>query len=249
MLCTDKTIMHYLARKISNEVDKTVQSFFEHLADTNPDQFQVDELMTQWKSFTKTKPKKTTTGAPSRTTTKKDKKKKPSNYILFCKATRPTLKEKGLTFGEISKELGRLWKLMSAEERAKYTADSPEKTLSSESDETVESPPVVTSPASLPVASPVITKTTDNIVSPVINTMNKTVADDDKSNDISPIDFDKVLLPELKRMCKDRGLDIKKKKRSELIEMLKKTTGDDDDDDEEEDDYGKLLDSEEETLV
>jgi HMG-box domain len=256
MCSTDQSIMHYLARKISNEVDKTIQSFFEHLADTNPDQYQVEELMTQWKAFSQTKPKKNTRskknddGDASSPDSNKKKKKKPSNYILFCKKTRPMLKDKGLTFGEISKELGRLWKLMSMDERAKYAEEEEESPIllsSSEETEAVTGTPpstTITKTSGLEETSPVVETVKET--SPVVETTPVVEKEDDEK--ISPIDFDKMLLPELKRMCKDRGLDIKKKKRAEIIDMLKNTAAPTVSDDEEED-YSTLLEDEEETMT
>ena len=50
------------------------------------------------------------------------KEKKVSNFQVFCKEKRPTLKEKhpGMKFGDMNRELGKLWKQLSNEDKNKY---------------------------------------------------------------------------------------------------------------------------------
>jgi hypothetical protein len=50
------------------------------------------------------------------------KAKKVSNFQKFCKEKRPELKEENadLKFGEMNRELGKLWKALSDEEKNKY---------------------------------------------------------------------------------------------------------------------------------
>eukprot|EP00571_Detonula_confervacea_P014304 CAMPEP_0172301090 /NCGR_PEP_ID=MMETSP1058-20130122/3041_1 /TAXON_ID=83371 /ORGANISM="Detonula confervacea, Strain CCMP 353" /LENGTH=69 /DNA_ID=CAMNT_0013011087 /DNA_START=56 /DNA_END=265 /DNA_ORIENTATION=+ len=66
---------------------------------------------------------------PPKTDTKKSPakkakggKKKLSNYMIFAKETRPTIKEElpDLTFGEVGKELGKRWRALTDDEKAAY---------------------------------------------------------------------------------------------------------------------------------
>lgn len=53
------------------------------------------------------------------------KKSPPKNaWQAFSNAHRPILKKKGLTFGQIAKELGRIWSTMSSQEKARYQSKS-----------------------------------------------------------------------------------------------------------------------------
>jgi hypothetical protein len=54
---------------------------------------------------------------------KEDKPKRaPGPYMLFCKATRPTIvtENPSFTFGEVGKALGAAWKALSDEDKAAY---------------------------------------------------------------------------------------------------------------------------------
>jgi len=72
-----------------------------------------DQMSEIWEEVRKTKLHKT----------KKAKKQTiPSAYVLFCRAKREGLKD--MDFGQISKELGRMWKNASEEEKALYVAEN-----------------------------------------------------------------------------------------------------------------------------
>jgi len=47
-------------------------------------------------------------------------KRSRSSYVIFCAEKRPQLKEKGLEFGEISKELSSMWNELSEEDKTPY---------------------------------------------------------------------------------------------------------------------------------
>lgn len=70
-----------------------------------------DDLSNLWNASQKQKPSKKTI-----------KKKNPSAYIIFCNERRPDLRKEHpeMKFIELSKELGRLWTGMSAEEKQPY---------------------------------------------------------------------------------------------------------------------------------
>ena len=72
-----------------------------------------DQMSEIWEEVRKTKLHKT----------KKAKKQTiPSAYVLFCRAKREGLKD--MDFGQISKELGRMWKNADEEEKALYVAEN-----------------------------------------------------------------------------------------------------------------------------
>ena len=50
------------------------------------------------------------------------KAKKVSNFQIFCKEKRPELKEKNpdMKFGDMNRELGKLWKKLSDDDKKKY---------------------------------------------------------------------------------------------------------------------------------
>jgi len=68
-----------------------------------------------------------------------NKKKTVSAYVNFCNQQRPSLKEKypNLSFGDISKQLGKLWSELSPDEQNKY------KILLDDDKTNIPSPPVI----------------------------------------------------------------------------------------------------------
>lgn len=111
--------------------------------------------------------------------------KKPSAYLTFCKTMRPRLKANGLSFGEIAKELGRMWKEMSQEEKDTYKTTTPDKP-------TQETPDTDPSPLSVPetpvqeTPAPEPEQTMEIVQDPPVVESAKTTSEE--KEDATPID-------------------------------------------------------------
>lgn len=245
-------------RKISNEIDKTVFQFFEHLSEMDSEKYNPEDMAVKWKEWMKNNK----SSANSSKLTKDGRPRKVSAYVNFCKQKREELRKQGLTFGEISKELGRQWKSLSKDEKDTYLSSSSNEELSTSPD-IVKSPPPADKKKTKrtkkkkesPKATPEDNSAPTTPEKATTFYKNKKDEEDESSSvngsetspspSVSPVDFNKLLMPEIKKMCKEKGLDIKKKSRAELIEMLKKTDTNDDEDE----DYSHLLDEEEEETL
>ena len=247
-----------LLRKISNEIDKTVFQFFEHLSEMDSERYNPEEMVSKWKDFMKNNK----SSAHGSKLTKDGRPRKVSAYINFCKEKRDELRSNGLSFGEVSKELGRQWRELSKEEKNRYLSNDEEVTTKSSPPRLLKkkkssSPVKKTKTSKKKTVSSAKTTPEEEEPTSVVSTPEKKAVkpkktdDDDSSVDgsesVSPIDFNKLLMPQLKKLCKEKGMDIKKKNRAELIEMLTKTGANDEEDDEE--DYSNLLDEEEEETM
>lgn len=115
---------------------ENVSSYEEDFFSKIHDKFGIplEDLRTLWN---------TTVPKPLVTSSKKKKKTLPSNaWQSFCQEERPRLKDRGLNFGEIAKELGKKWSSMSDDEKASYKKKIPislKEDLEKE-DETTEKP-------------------------------------------------------------------------------------------------------------
>lgn len=109
---------------IQNTVSQYVASLIGSVSETFS--IPLEKLNEMWKETQKEKFK-------TKRVKQQTMKKKPSAYINFCKHHRPSLQET-LTFGEKAKELGRLWKELDGEEKAKY--NDPEYVSAPKSEET-----------------------------------------------------------------------------------------------------------------
>tara|TARA_B100001248_G_C27167797_1_gene356539 strand:- start:281 stop:571 length:291 start_codon:yes stop_codon:yes gene_type:complete len=91
-----------LVKEIEKHINKNVDSFIEKLVSNyNLDNKELHDL---WNDSVNNKVKKTST------------------FQKFCKEQRPILKAKtpDLSFGDMNKELGKLWKGLSEEDKLKY---------------------------------------------------------------------------------------------------------------------------------
>jgi len=106
---------------IQNTISQYFSTFIENVSTKfNIPQEQLDEL---WKETQKEKLRRRVSA-----------NKTPSAYINFCNHHRKIIKTENpnLTFGEVAKALGSLWKAQSADEKKKYTdpayvSEQPEK--------------------------------------------------------------------------------------------------------------------------
>jgi len=217
-----------LYRTIENQIQKSVVEFCRLLAEKHS--LSEEELLDTWK---------TVAGAPATNKNKKGEKKprKSSAWQNFAKATRPLVKTEmpDLTFGEMSSEIGRRWRLLSDKEKAQYASKA-----------TTPKPlglPVATEIRSPVETTPSIKNTPVAIASPVkspspLKTKPKKKQGKKKVEEIdeeaSP--YEKMSVKELKAVCKEKGLTIKGlTKKAELLEALRiadeaNHSSDDDDD-------------------
>jgi hypothetical protein len=123
-----------LYNKMQKLVDATVEEFCRRVAEKY-DHLDVEEMMVLWKETAK---------APKR---KSDKPKKKTAYMNFSQTVRAEMKAANpeVTFGEISKEVSRRWKELSAEQKLSWTP-SVDHTESSESGEEETLPHPTASP-------------------------------------------------------------------------------------------------------
>lgn len=92
-----------LIKDIEKQVSKKVDMFTKQVSEKYTD-ISKDELMSIWNEVCGIKSKKV------------------SNFQRFCKEKRPDLKRDhpDMKFGDVNKELGRMWKELSDEEKNKY---------------------------------------------------------------------------------------------------------------------------------
>lgn len=102
---TDTNTMAPLMKKIAKHIDATVEDFCKQIA-TRFD-LNATELSDIWKA---------SQSGPAKKNTKK------SGYVMFGLEVRPKIvaEHPEFTFAEISKEVGRLWKIVSADENEKH---------------------------------------------------------------------------------------------------------------------------------
>lgn len=88
----------------------------------NPSGLSMDEAweLIQKKSSTSTPKKESATKKKSAVLKPAAPKRSKSAYLYFCQEKRPEIAKTFKSLGEVSKELGRLWKEISAEERKVY---------------------------------------------------------------------------------------------------------------------------------
>ena len=167
-----------LIKKITKTIDASINDFCATLAEKFD--LNVDELLEIWKQ----------NGGSS--TTKSKTVKKRSAYVNYSMYLRPILLEENpdMTFGEISGETSKRWKLMSAEEKLEYH--------SSDGGESAETQaPKETKPKKK--SSPKKKKSVQK--------------------EVDPNDLSSKKVTELKEMCKAQGL-AQKGTKAELIERL-----------------------------
>jgi hypothetical protein len=103
----------FLMKKITKDVDAAVQEFCKNMADKYG--ICAEEAFTQWKA-SQQKPA-ASANAP----------KKRTPFVTFSMSIRSTILEENpdFSFGDVSKETGRRWKLLSEEEKKKYVTPPP----------------------------------------------------------------------------------------------------------------------------
>jgi hypothetical protein len=163
-------------KKINKIVDASIQDFCQQIAtkfDLNK-----EELVEMWNTSTSANKKK----AP----------KKKSPYQNYSNYLRPILlgENPEMTFGEISKETSKRWKLFTPAQKQEYALSSQNQDVDAEHDVDAEPKKQVKKP---------------------------TKKQDKKTSDDSSLD--KKKLSELKDLCKAKGLSVNGKKQ-ELIERL-----------------------------
>lgn len=200
-----------LYTKMQKLMDATVEQFCRRLVETHADAgLDIEEMMGLWKETAKA-PKK-----------KDGKPKKRTAYMNFAQAMRGQIKEEqpDIKFGEISTEVSRRWKLLTVEEKATYASAS------------VESPALSVTAALSPVAvaSPV-KKFTSPSPKKAVATASTALGKGKSSPAPSPKKaavVKKLTVPELKKLCKDKGLGIKGlKTRQEFEELLETVDSED----------------------
>jgi hypothetical protein len=202
-----------LAAKLQKLMDSTVAEFCRRLAEQH-EGLDVEALMQTWKDTAK-KPKAL------------KKPRKVTGYMIFSQKVRADIKAENpeMTFGEISQETSRRWKALSDEDKAKYAPSTPLAT-EVEDDNT-----------SSPSSSPACTnddKTTKKkkgvkkakkVASPKVGSPKvgspKVASPKVESPKVgSP---KKATVAELKKQCKDKGLNVKGLKKREEFEALLET--------------------------
>ena len=100
-----------MSTRIQKAIDESVKVFVENIA--NKYNLESKELMELWKSFDQKRVR-----APSQN------KGKVTGFILYSKNTRDTVKaeNEGISFGDTSKMLGKLWKALGDDERNEWNA-------------------------------------------------------------------------------------------------------------------------------
>ena len=93
-----------LKNDLEKQVNKRVKSFLEKVSSKSG--LSVGELEVMWNEVCGVKEKKV------------------SNFQVFCKGERPKLQKKypDYKFGDINKELGKLWKKLSDKEKGKFSS-------------------------------------------------------------------------------------------------------------------------------
>lgn len=207
-----------LYTKMQKLMDSTVEEFCRRLA-AQHEGLDMDEMMGLWKETAK-KPK-----GPK-------KPKRRTAYMNFSQATRVELKAQhpDMAFGEISTEISRRWKAMTPEDKEKYAP--------------------VTAAAASPLGSPASSTAspgppsvpaTPESLTPAKSKPAKTVSKT-KAATTAVTSPKKATVPELKKLCKQKGLSVKGlKKREEFEELLASLT-----EEEDEDVMATLVDKEEE---
>lgn len=103
-----------LYNKIQKQIEMSVQLFCERLVEKH-EGLDVEEMMLLWKEVSTNKKNAV-----------KNSKRKTSAYVAFSTHMRRLLKEESpsMTFGELSREIGRRWKEMSLEEKNAFIPKS-----------------------------------------------------------------------------------------------------------------------------
>ena len=194
-----------LSAKLQKLMDSTVAEFCRRLADQH-EGLDVEALMQTWKDTAK-KPKVS------------KKPRKVTAYMNFSQTVRAEMKAENpeMTFGEISQETSRRWKAMTDEEKAHYTPSPP---LATEvEDDGNTSPPC--SPASTNDEQVKTTKKKKGVKKAKKATSPKATSPKVGSPKVeSP---KKATVAELKKQCKDKGLNVKGLKKREEFEALLET--------------------------
>ena len=103
---------------MNTAIQNTIAQYFSSFIENVSSKFNIsqDELNDLWKETQKEKLKI----KPRR---RVNANKTPSAYINFCNHQRKLIKAENpnLTFGEVAKALGKLWKALSVEEKKKHT--------------------------------------------------------------------------------------------------------------------------------
>ena len=184
-------------------VDATVEEFCRRLIEKHADMgLEVEDMMAMWKETAKA-PKK-----------KGDKPKKKTAYMNFSQVVREEIKATNpeIKFGEISTEVSRRWKLLSAEEKERYVSlTTPSATVPANPTLAV----VPKTPTKKPTKPTSPLKVTPKKKSPVMVPLVPS-APLKKPSPKSP----KMKLADLKKLCKEKGLSIKGLKTREEFEEL-----------------------------
>jgi hypothetical protein len=191
---------------IANHVHKMVENYVVSIVDKIANRYGIprQELMDLMKtvdtSTTTHRSQKTiVTTIPSRQIpVVTSNKKQLSGYVKFCKEHRQQLKEDQptLKFGDISKELGRIWSTLTSEEKKKY--DSTDTELEDDSNSDCTTVKINTTPS-----SKLGEKTSVNI----------------STDKYTKVDLDKKTLTELKDLCGKFNLK-KSGKKDAIVERI-----------------------------
>jgi hypothetical protein len=201
-----------LSAKLQKLMDSTVAEFCRRLADQH-EGLDVEALMEVWKDTAK-KPKAL------------KKPRKVTAYMIFSQTVRADMKAENpeMTFGEISQETSRRWKAMTDEEKAQY-APTPLPT-EVEDDGYASTPSPVLVPSS-PASTNDEDKTTQKkkgikkakkVGSPKVGSPK--VGSPKVGSPKAGPPPKKATVADLKKQCKDKGLNVKGLKKREEFEAL-----------------------------
>ena len=163
------------------------------------------------------------------------KPKRKSAYQNFTQAVSAKIKEEhpDMTFGQRSTETSRRWKLLTKEEQAEYAT-------------------AAAAPATPTKPSPVVKKTPQAPLkkkpSPVVRNSSPVVVVKKAGKE----DYSKMKVPELKKVCKEKGLSVKGlKKKEEFLEALESAGYDTEEEEEDSSDSESIngLEEEEEDVL
>ena len=234
-----------LYSRIEKQIEESVKIFCRSLVEKF-DHLNEEELMAMWKTCSKAK---------------KQTNRKKSAYQNFYKVTYAQLKSKSpdMSFGDIAKEISKQWKSMSKAEKDTYKSSGSPQPSNKSPSAVLESPPppksspVLESPP--PKSSPVLESPPP---APKKNKKNKKKIEESEVED----EYTTLKIPELKKLCKERGVSIKgMTKRGEFLEILRRLDDeskkkkssplfdDDEDNSETGSTFSALLEEEEETLL
>lgn len=111
---------------LSSTLLQIIDSYVQEWIQTQP-QDSVDTMLSSWNDFLKSSESNHSSDIHTSSSAQPVASKTVPAYVQFCNVHRKQLKDRHptMSFGELSKELGRMWRELSEEERQPYTSSAP----------------------------------------------------------------------------------------------------------------------------